>query len=248
MKEFISHDDYIYVNTAYAEAYIPEDLFDDADKDSAVAAEYGEYIRTIGIFNMRFFDSDDSPRDKAPIRTFNYPNVIETYPSEYAKEKLMLPGDVEPQMYRVLKYYKGDIMMDSQIKQDSKNCERFLNMLTKGKFPNTIKYDDLLLIWLKNFQINNVNPGVPAVTEQVIISEMCRNKDNPLEQFRKVVGTGKYNPNGYIASNMNDVSSFTSVFSALTFERFGDKLTTSLNMTNSDAKQTRSPIEKVLSM
>jgi isopentenyl diphosphate isomerase/L-lactate dehydrogenase-like FMN-dependent dehydrogenase len=55
-------------------------------------------------------------------------------------------------------------------------------------------------------------------------------------------------PIGGIAFNMNEVSSYTSVLSALTFERFSDKLTTSLNMTRENVVQNKSPIEKVISM
>ncbi|MEG2267692.1 MAG: hypothetical protein RSC68_25620, partial [Acinetobacter sp.] len=64
----------------------------------------------------------------------------------------------------------------------------------------------------------------------------------------KVAGKGGSEKNDFIAVNMNEVSSFSSVMSALTFERFSDKLTTSLNMSKSGAKQTKSPIEKVISM
>jgi hypothetical protein len=47
---------------------------------------------------------------------------------------------------------------------------------------------------------------------------------------------------------MNNVASATSVFSALSFERFSDKMTTSLNMTREGVQQRRSPVEEVLSM
>ena len=247
MNEFIKVGDYIHVNVPYMEAYISMDLFGDPEKESTVAARYGEGVKTIGLFNMRFFESDTQDREKIHIKTFNYPNMIESYPSEYESNVSLTINGIEDK-YMILKYYKGDIMMNSAIKQDSSNCESFLNMLTKGKIPNTISYTDIFKIWLKNFQINNVNPGVPSVTLQVIISEMYRNKNNPMEQFRKIAGKGNKSMYDYIAFNMNEVSSYTSVLSALTFERFSDKLTSSINMTKDGVTQNKSPIEKVISM
>lgn len=246
MKEFVKDNENIYLNKIYAEAYIPEDLFSDGEKEATVASEYGNGIRTIGIFNMRFFDSEDEDREKIKIRTLNYPNMIETYPSEYETLTLTINGIKDK--YRVLKYYKGDIIMSAFIKQDSENCERFLNLLTSGKIPRTISYPDILTMWIKNFQINSINPEVPAVTLQVVISEMYRDPSNPMRQFRKVAGKGKVDMGDYLAMNMNGVSSYSSVMSALTFERFSDKLTTSLNITKGGIKQNKSPIEKVLSM
>jgi hypothetical protein len=247
MNEFIKVGENIHVNVPYMEAYISMDLFDDADKESAVATQYGEGIKTIGLFNIRAFSSEEDVRERVEIKTFSYPNTIETHPSEYESNVKLFINGIEDK-YMVLKYYKGDIMMHSAIKQDSTNCERFLNMLTKGKIPNTINYTDIFKIWLKNFEINAVNPGVPAVTLQVIISEMYRNKNNPIEQFRKIAGKGKVGMYDYLAFNMNEVSSYTSVLSALTFERFSDKLTSSINMTKDGVSQTKSPVEKVISM
>ena len=247
MNEFIKVGEYINVNVPYMEAYIAMDLFDDADKESAVASQYGEGIKTIGLFNIRVFKSEDDDRESVKLETFNYPNTIETYPSEYESNVKLNINGIEDK-YMVLKYYKGDIMMHSDIKQDSSNCEKFLNMLTKGKIPNTISYTDIFKIWLKNFEINAVNPGVPSVTLQVIISEMYRNKNNPIEQFRKIAGKGDIGMYDYIAFNMNEVSSYTSVLSALTFERFSDKLTSSINMTKDGVTQNKSPIERVISM
>lgn len=246
MKNFIKDEEYVYINTPYAEAYIPEDLFGNPEKEATVASEYGNGIMTIGIFNMRFFDSDNQDRDSVKLDTFNYPNMIETYPSDFEVETLEINGIRDK--YRVLKYVKGDIMMKSLIKQDSLNCELFLNLLTSGKIPTSLSYPDILKAWIKNFQINGLDPGVPYVTMQVIISEMCRDKKDPTTQFRKIAGKGKVSMYDYKCANMNEVSSNSSVLSALTFERFSDKLTSSINMTKEGTKQKKSPIEKVISM
>ena len=251
-KEFIVSGENIVVNVPYAEAYIPEDLFKSVEKESqinsAVAFMDGDAVTTVGIFNMRFFPSDDtSNRDKIPIHTFNYPSPITTYPDDVSKMKLTL-GTVEEQTYYVLKYTRGSTMMSVDNPKDSGNCEKFLNMLMKGKIPNTIPYSHILEIWNKNFQINGIAPGVPSVILQAIISEQARCQGDPTVPFRKKIGKNEAGENDYIFANVRTVASYTSVFNALTFEDMSTMLTTSINMTRSGTTQNRSPVEKVLSM
>lgn len=245
-KYFVKDDNNIYINSMYAEAYIPESVFRDPEKPSAIASEFGDAIKTVGLFNMRFFDSDETPREEVELKTFNYPNTIETFPESFETLTLEINGIKD--RYRVLKYYKGNIMMKSVIQKDSKNCELFLNLLTSGKIPSSLSYDEILTAWIKNFEINNVNPGVPYVTLQIIIATMCRHKENINIPFRKVAGKGNVSMYDYKAVNMNEVSSQSSIFSALTFERFGDKLATSLLMTKEGTEQEKSPVEAVVSM
>jgi hypothetical protein len=247
-NEFIKENDLIKLNVPYAEIYLPFDIVGDPDKESPVAYWYGDGMRTIGLFNMRFYNSPDDDRDSAKLRELNYPNSIVTYPSDWEIANLKLSEDLDEDKYYILKYNKGDVIMNDLIEQKSQNCERFLNLLIKGKLPSGISYTDLFFSWLKNFKINNVNPGVPSLIMQFIISENCRSKDNPMLQFRKVAGKGNVNPTDYKVYNMVNVASHTSVMAALAFERFGDMLTASLNMTKSGTKQNKSPLERIISM
>lgn len=251
-KEFIVSGNNIVVNAPYAEAYIPEDLFKSIDKESqinsAVAFMDGDAVTTVGIFNMRFFpDENTSNREKIPIRTFNYPSPITTYPDNITRMTLTL-GDVEEQPYYVLQYTRGSIMMPVDNPKDSGNCETFLNMMMKGKIPNTIPYSHILEIWNKNFQINGISPGVPSVILQAIIAEQARCQDDPTIPFRKKIGKGEAGENDYSFANVRSVASYTSVFNALTFEDMSQMLTTSINMTRSGNVQNKSPVEKVLAM
>lgn len=247
-EPFFTEDDRVYVNADYIEAYIPEDSFSDKDTEATVACFYDEGVKTFGIFAIRVFPSEDTPRSKVPLKTFAWPNPIETYPTTWTTEKMKLfPTDDETK-YVVLKYYKGDLMMDAISKQDTLNCEKFINFLTKGKFSRSISCDTVEALWVQNFQINKFNPGVPGIIQQMIISEMYRSIDNPILQFRKTTKDPNVTSRDGVWYNMNEVSSFTNVLSSLTFERISDKITTSLNMSKSDQKQNRSPVEKVLSM
>lgn len=250
MKEFIRQDDNILLNANYAEAYIPDELFKDIDADapkSAVAYMIGNYVHTIGLFNIRFMDSENDDPKKYKLKTFNYPTAIDTYPSSIIRRRLSL-NDEEPQLYRVLQYIRGDIMMSARVVQATDNCEMFMNMLLKGKIPNSIPYDQLIHIWHNNFKINGIGPEAPSVTLQFIISEMCRYKEDPSKQFRKIVGKGGVSMNDYIPGNMRSVASYTNVMNALTFENMGEMITTSINITRSGEKQDQTPLEKVLTM
>jgi len=249
MNEFIKEGDHIVLNVPYAEAYIPKDLFGDPEKGNPTAYLYGQGIRTVGLFNMRFFDSEDVvDRNSVELRTFNYPSVITMYPTEYITETLQLSPDMEEDTYQVLQFVKGDIIMETKTQKRSQNCEEFMNFLIRGKLPKGLKYTDLYFAWQKNFKINSVNPGVPAITLQTIISENCRSKDDAMKQFRKVVENDKVSMSDYRVHNMVNICSNSSVLNALTFERFGDMLTYALNMSKNDVKQNKTPLEEVLTM
>lgn len=247
-NEFIRKDDNIIVNTDHAEAYIPEDLFKDEESNSAIATAYGEAFKVMGLFNMRVSNSsDESDLDNAPLRTFNYPNMITTYPtSSYVKEMALTPND-EPIKYRVLHYTRGDIMMSATMAKNADNAVKFLNMLTRGKIPTTLSYNDIMTAWLANLESNSVNPGIPYLYMQCIIAEIYRSKKDPTIPFRKVYGKNM-NSNEYAVSNMRGTAAYSSVFTAQVFEDMGRMLTTSINMCRRGITQDPSPIEKVLWM
>jgi hypothetical protein len=196
---------------------------------------------------MRFFDSEDTPREKVKVRTCNYPNIIETRPSgDITVEILEFNGEIDK--YKVLRYFKGDIFMDAASQEAATNAEMFTRLITSGKVPKSLSYDDIFFAWIKNFEINGVNPAVPPIALQTIISEMCRDPNDISKQFRTVAGKGKVDPYSYIMLNMNAVSAYSSVMSSMSFERFAEKLTTSLNMTKDGVKQKPSPIEQIITM
>ena len=95
----------IVLAVPYAEAYIPCDIIGDPDKGNPVAYEFGEGIRTIGLFNMRFYQNDEMDRESTKLRTFKYPNVITMYPSDRETVELQLAPDMDPEKYLILKYF-----------------------------------------------------------------------------------------------------------------------------------------------
>ena len=249
MNEFVRRDDKIYLNVPYAEGYIPKSLFnEDLETASTIASRYGDGFKLVGIFNIRFFESEDQPRDSVPLKTFSYPNMIMTYPSESAVASLQLDPYSKKEPYIIMKYRFGDVVMNAEEVQAVANCTKLLNMITRGKIPNTVPYDKFVEIWHKNFEINKFNPKVPSVVLQMIWAETCRDPSDITKPFRMTYGRGNADPTHYTETNMNNVASATSVFSALSFERIKEKLATSLNMTRNGTEQRRSPVEEVLSM
>ena len=160
-KELLNDGKYIFIDTPYAEAYIPDDLFDRPNEDpspSSLAYNTGESIVTIGIFYMRFFDTDENTtalRDKTKVRTLTYPNKIETFPSgNTTRETLTINGVTD--VYRVLRYNKGDILMEATSKKSANNVEMFTKLVMAGKVPRSLSYDELYFTWKKNFEIKTM--------------------------------------------------------------------------------------------
>lgn len=249
-KYTYSDDTYIYIGSEYAEAYIPDDLFDGVAEDptaSSVAYVSVGSLFTIGIFYMRFFNSEEQPRDKVPIVTANYPNIIESRPSgETTKETLTING--KSTKFRVFRYYKGDIFCEKGCRKAGANVELFTNMMLRGHIPSSLSYEDIYHAWRKCFAINGISSKIPPVLMQAMVAKMCRNKKNIKQEFRYVAGKGSSDPYGYESVGINTISAYTSALSSMIFERFGEKLTTSIIMTKEGTDQERSPIEDVITM
>ena len=249
--ELMNDGKYIYINVPYAEMYIPESIIDTPDgdpKESSVAYECGTGFVTLGICYMRFYKNENQSRDEVPVRTLIYPNLIETHPSDSSKGiNLTINGKTDK--YRILKYEHGDTLMEATSRKSSKNCEAFMRLLSSGKIPNSLTYDEVYQAWMDNYDINGMSPSAPAVMLQAIIGEMYRDPKDPSRQFSKVIGANpKVDPRSYHAMSMHAVSAYSSVMSALSFERMTEKLTSSINMTKSGVKQKKSPIEQIITM
>lgn len=252
--ELYNDGKYIFINSVAAEAYIPDEIFDrqtDDPTESSLAYDLGEYVTTIGIFYIRFFDTDNinsEVRNKTQLRTLNYPNKIELRPTGgMVKAKLALNGQ-EPDTYRIYKFNHGDILCESTTKKSYVNTNMFTRLVMSGKLPRSLAYDDLYFNWLQSFQSNGIDPGIPPVLMQAIIAKMCRSRSDPNQQFRYLAGKKKALPHDYMMLSMNQVSAYSSVMSSMAFERFSEKLTTSLIMTKEGIKQEPSPIEKLITI
>ena len=138
--------------------------------------------------------------------------------------------------------------MSSASQQSADNVEMFTKLIMAGKVPRSLSYDELYFTWKKNFEVNGVNAAIPPVLLQAILSKVCRNSTNTGEEFRKIVGKKKVDLHNYIMLSMNQISAYSSVMTSMAFERFAEKLTTSLIMSKEGTTQEKSPIEQVITM
>lgn len=226
----------------YMEIYVPETYF-----ATKLAEIDGSLIKVFGLLECAVFDNKDK---KLLQETLNLPTTIVLYFNDMYTAKLNLYPkieNVEPVTYRVLKFYKNNTIMSNVIQKDSTNVELFVNLMCAGKIKG-IPYNKILTLWQKNLELNDVNLGVPSSVLEIIISEIYRNAKNPNEKFSKYSQKNPKDVYNYRASNIREICSRNSTFSALTFEDFDMMLTASLNMTKYDKKQVDSPIEQVIKM
>ena len=247
MNEFRKEDGCIIINVPYAEAYIPTSLF--TDSKSSVAYFHGDAIRALGMFYMRFFKSDENvDRENTALRTFKYPNMIETRPTSYHKETLSFNGAEEEEVY-VLQYYYDDIMCDARSEKHVLNCEAFMDALNKAKLPKSIGYEDVYFSWMKNFKINGIHPGTKAIIPQIIVAENTRYAKDETKPYRMYAAFAKeLKPDDCVMVNMNAITANNSVLSGIGFERVKEKIATSVTMSMKNVEQNISPLEKVIIM
>ncbi len=239
-KFFYTKDGKMLVNVARIEAYIPSSYF-----DGKYAAQDGEFIEMLGIFNFKTFTSDTDTKG-SPLQTFAIPALIRTKPSSVHKKELSVDGEIEE--YNILEYYRDDIMLNSTaIIKSIDNVELFFDMLISGKIPKTIPYSDLSKIILKAVDINGTNLGVPAKIFELMISEICRDSADTSKSFRYTAGSGSFNERGYTPVNLRSVARLSSTFSAITFEDFDAMSISSIKRSRTpNQHETVSPIEAII--
>lgn len=226
----------------YMEIYIPESYF-----TTKLAEIEGALVKTFGLLPCIIKDKND----KIIVReTLNIPTTIILHFNDIYTTKTnpyTFEGS-EPDTYRVLKFYKNDVIMLNTVQKNSTNAELFMNQMCSGKIKN-VSYDKILDIWQKNLELNGINLGVPSSILEIIIAEIYRNPKNPNEKFSKYINASPKAPrSNYRSSNIREICSRNSTFAAITFEDFDTMMTASLNMNKYDKKQVESPIEKVIKM
>lgn len=253
MNRFIMlKDDNIIVNAERLEVYIPKEFFaaDRIDKDiehSAIATSVGDAYRIIALLNARVAMTENDDIKKSKLYTFNYPQVVMTYPSDSYESTLSLYPEDEPEPFIVLVYTYGDILIPAQSPQNADNCTKFLNLLVRGKIPRTIKYEDIFKAWKTNLELNNCGPGVPDSYMQFIIAKLYKDRKDPRKDFRFIYGKDM-SRNDYTPYSIRGAVANTSAFSGQIFEDMGKMMTTSVNMTRRGLEQERSPVEACLWM
>lgn len=242
MRYFEKNKDYISLSGAeYCEFYIPMEYFE----NNKFATDLGSTISTLGIFYVKFF-KDGKVIDE---KTMSIPTWIKLFVYDYTSDSVELPGYEQKTSCKILKYIKGQNVMESRIIEDSDNAVKYLKFITQGKIPRTIPYEKTLELWWKNQELNGITLGVPSIILELILSVCYRDKNDPSRKFSSIIGkdlsTSQYD---YLMMSIRQICQYASTFTALTFEDFDAMVTSSLNKTREKKPEMESPVEKVIKM
>ena len=214
--------------------YIPEIFF-----DRGLAAYAGEFINVMGIMNYCLVSKTGT---RGSLKQFNYPTRFLTNPYKVDKIKgIKLTKESEKQDYRILRYKKGNpVIVNIFVPEDIENTEQFLKLFAiTGAIPNTIGYDELQNYFIDNISYNGASYNVALQLFGVMISELCRAKDNIDVPFRL---SGETNMKNYTPIGIKTIAKIISPYSAITSENFNESVVyAALNDSEVD-----SPLENIV--
>ena len=236
----IKKDGDIVLNCPYAEFYVPRQY---VEKD--LATDNGETFNAFGLMYLRTYSAMDKPNE---LEILKIPNIIPFYPNSKENRKMTIGGDEEAD-YIVLKFYKGDRIIQEAIRCDSASPEAFLNMVLSGNIPKNISYDKVLEVFIKVFEQNKVGMPTPSLILEMIISEVYRYAgDNSLKYGQYLAKN--YEPGkkqlDYSLANVRTICKNNSSFAGVSFENIDEMLTSAINNTKYNRKETVSPFEEVI--
>jgi hypothetical protein len=213
--------------------YVPEKYF-----DTKVAITIGERIDVMGVFMYGLYNKSGK---QLSLKLFNCPTMITCKPSVVTKEsKFHLEGTSEPSAYRLLHFSKGDELICSiNIPQDVDNVEKFTNLLMRSNLPETIPYDKLHEIMLKNAELNGFNYKISPQIIGIVVSELCRDPKDLSHPFRF---SSMEDMCGYKAISILQIPKYTSAYTAITSENADEAIAAAMTVKSN----TVSPLEKMM--
>ena len=137
--------------------------------------------------------------------------------------------------------------MESSTIEDSSSSEMYLDIILKGKVPQSIPYTKVLNVWIKNQTLNKVSFGVPSAVLEMILAVCYRDKNNMEQKFSTVIGKDlNVSEWDYKMAKIREICQYASTFSAMTFEDINAMITTSVNRTREKRYEMESPVEKII--
>lgn len=237
---FRSDQRFIYCNADQIEFYIPQSYFDESRK---FAEDLGQTIKVFGLFDVMYAQGN-----KQETKCMNCPFFIFIYNYDSEVSQVDLPGE-GPTLCRVIRYLKGQKIMESQIKEDSDNATIYVKFINSGKVPKTVPYSITPQIWTKNQEIANVNFGIRSETEEMILALTYRNPKNRGEKFSVLYGSDlEVGEHDYVPASIRQICMYASTFTSMTFEDIDSMITTSLNRTRNKGTEAFTPIEDIIKM
>ena len=238
---FYEKDNRLFLKENFLEIYLPKFYF-----DNDIARFLGRRIETYGIFNFKFF-SKASDKSKAQMHTYACPLDLILTPESFELE-LVKEISEEDKTY-VLHFRKDELVIDTieMIIKQAPSFTKFMNLLTSGRLPKTIPYDDVKQLALDLQIFNKRDLGIPALGYEIIISEIYRDPDDISKPFRYKAGAKKgVNLTNYRTINLRNLANESAVFTGLIFEDFTAALQSAVIKTQSGNTGRISPIEKTI--
>lgn len=219
------------------EIYLPKNYFNKADAD-ALAVEIGDRVRTIALF---WFNVDGN------LYEIQLPTKIEFSFSGSEKKKFKLKPELPEGDYNVYILEYGDAFIyDIMSKKDIDNFTvGFIKkIIENAKLPNTMAYSDSLRVFLNAMLSTGVTEiGVSAVSVELLLSELYRNKSNLREPFRKVYNGKDYD---YKLVGIRKIPELNNTFTSLIGEDVQNQLVASILRKREGAVDRKSPVEEVI--
>ena len=213
--------------------YVPEIYFE--RKDAIIV---GEYVNLLGILDYTIFNKNGK---HSGLKTFYFPTVFLSKP--YTIEKLKnvkLTENSDIQDYRLLKFKNGDpIVVSVKVPQTIENVEEFYKLFLTGHLPTTISYDRMQNYFIDSMKLNGFDYGISLQMFGIVISEMCRDKNDITKPFRL---SKESNMKNYKAVSIKDIPKIISPYASITSENWDEAVVNAITTKGSK----NSPMEKLL--
>lgn len=217
---------------SYMVFYVPDLYF---KRNNAMIM--GDYVNLLGVLDYAVFNT---PEDKPKIKPFYFPTVFLSRPSVIETVKnLQLSPSQEPDTYRLLKFYNGDMpVVSTKVPQSINNVEEFYKLLLTGKLPTTIPYDKFQNYFTESMKLNGNNYKISLQLFGIFVSEVCRNEKNePFRYTKNIKDMTAYN-----TVSIKEIPKLISPFVSITSENWDESLVAAMSI--KDPKG--SPMEKLL--
>lgn len=236
-------DKSIVFDGEYMEIYIPK-----ASIEGKIAYLKGENIETFGMFNFLVYSGGNRDPKKAELRTITLPFRMQFQFRKYFDVKTRLASHMEEESYRVFTLEKGDLFcVQTEHAKSSANSKEFIFMIHGGHLPSSVAYDKVLDCYLGTTLLNGVDLKVPLLLYEMVVSELCRYKEDLNTPFRIAYGrNNKLTQYDYTSISIKKLPSLNSTFTAITFEDISNAIISSIKRNKNNEEEKETPIERVL--
>ena len=221
--------------------YIPEKYF-----EMSFAIANGEYITSMGILLYSVKETENSDPSKK-LKPLKLPTMFTTKPGRIEKVRKLKLLNQDEEDYRVLHYTNNGedkIIVSTKLPQDIENVETFYRMFVKtGNIPTYIPYNEIQDYFYESMRLNGGNYNTNWQLFGLVISELCRDKNNLSIPYYMSRAYKNGDMNGYKSIAIRDVPKYISPFTSITSENWNDAIIQSINM---EDKEIYTPMEKIM--